>query len=331
MTKLNVTVLMGGTSSERDISLSTGKEILNALDRSKYRIWALDTQTKKAFLPASELAALDIEPMKSRDGETIIASVSEIALARQNDHPDVVLIAMHGKGGEDGTIQGFLETAGIPYTGSGVLASALAMDKSRCKTFLSACGVKTPAGITLSRGDEIPLGLPIPAVVKPALQGSSDGLSIVSKREDLESAVLRALEFDSVVLVEEFVSGIEITSAVLGNEDPEPLPLIEIIPAKGVYDREAKYTPGATKHVCPARLAPELTAKAQAIAVKCHTSLGCRGMSRTDMIVAPDGEIYALEVNTIPGMTPTSLLPEAAAVAGYSFSQLLDKIITFAV
>ncbi len=326
MTKLNIAVLMGGTSGERDISLSTGKQILNALDASKYRVYALDTQTRQTHFPVAD----NVQKMLAADGETQIAALTEIGAVAPNDRPDVVIVALHGKGGEDGTIQGFLDTVSIPYTGSGVLASALAMDKARCKTFLAAHGIRLPGGIALRSTDERPVDFPLPAVVKPASQGSSDGLTIVELGGDLNTALDTAFAIDDSVLVEEFVAGMEITCAVLGTTSLEPLPLVEIVPAKGVYDREAKYTPGATDEICPARLSAELTAEAQAIASKCHVALGCRGMSRTDMIVTPNGKIYVLEVNTIPGMTPTSLLPKAAATAGYTFSQLLDKLIGYA-
>ncbi|HEY3331712.1 MAG TPA: D-alanine--D-alanine ligase [Capsulimonadaceae bacterium] len=327
MTKLNVAVLMGGTSSERDISLSTGKQILGALDPAKYRVFALDTQTRETYLPPPSAA---IEQMVSVDGSTQIAALPQLPQAADRDRPDVVIVALHGKGGEDGTIQGFLDIVGIPYTGSGVLASALAMDKSRSKTFLAAHGVRFPKGVAIRRHDPRPADFPLPAVVKPSLSGSSDGLTIVPVGGDLNAALDTAFALDETVLIEEFVKGMEITCAVLGNDTLEVLPLVEIVPANGVYDREAKYTPGATDEICPARLSDDLTAKAQKIAQVCHAALGCRGMSRTDMIVTASGEIYALEVNTIPGMTPTSLLPKAAATAGYSFPQLLDKLVGYA-
>jgi len=327
MSKLNVAVLMGGTSSERDISLSTGKQILNALDTRKYRVFALDTQTRETFLPSP---GSHVEAMVSLDGSSQVAALPQLPTASERDRPDVVVVALHGKGGEDGTIQGFLDIVGVPYTGSGVLASALAMDKARAKTFLSAHGVRFPGGIVVSPNGPRPTDFPLPAVVKPALSGSSDGLTIVEPGGDLNSALDIAFAHGDDVLVEEFVKGIEITCAVIGNDELEVLPLIEILPAKGVYDREAKYTPGATDEICPARLSADLTAAAKSIAETCHRALGCRGMSRTDMIVTSTGDIYALEVNTIPGMTPTSLLPKAAATAGYSFPQLLDKLIGYA-
>jgi len=326
MPKLNVAVLMGGASAERDISLSTGRQIVNALDQVRYSVFALDTHPV-ASLPSG--MPDHIQLMQSTTADSVETSLTRLPLVKDTSRPDVVIIALHGKGGEDGTVQGFLDMLDIPYTGSGVLASALAIDKDRCKTFLRAVGVLMPEGVVVKRGDKAPQ-FTRPCVVKPAMQGSSDGVAIVGLQDDLTAAVETAWKYDESVLIEEFIQGTEITCAVLGNETLETLPLVEIVPAKGVYDREAKYTPGATDEICPARLHEKTTREAQAIAVRCHQALGCRGMSRTDMIVTPVGDIYVLEVNTIPGMTPTSLLPRAAAAAGYTFSALLDKLIGFA-
>ncbi|MDR3710041.1 MAG: D-alanine--D-alanine ligase [Capsulimonadaceae bacterium] len=325
MAKRNVAVLMGGTSSERDISLSTGRQILGALDPAKYRYYAIDSATGK-ILPGCDGSA---KALTDADGAEI-STLARLPEAAPDQRPDVAIIALHGKGGEDGVIQGFLETVGIPYTGSGVLASALALDKARSKTFLSASGILMPAGVNLGKNDPRDIPFPLPAVVKPAGSGSSDGLTIVSEGGDLGAAIELGFQYDDTILIEEFVQGTEITCAVLGNDRLEALPVIEIIPAKGVYDREAKYTPGATDEICPARLSADVTQDVQEIAIRCHRALGCRGMSRTDMIISGDGRIYVLEVNTIPGMTPTSLLPRAASVAGYTFSQLLDRLIDLA-
>jgi D-alanine-D-alanine ligase len=305
MPKLNIAIVTGGSSSERDISLVTAGRVLDNLDNTRYHGYLVDSSDRSAL-------------------ESLV-----------NSPPDVAFVAQHGRGGEDGAVQGFLETLGIPYTGSGVLASALAMDKLRCKEFLkghritmpghaafySGCGFEQLAGANTSQ---------LPLIVKPSGSGSSDGLTVVRDRASLAPALNAAFAFDSCVLVEEFIPGVEITGAVLGNDVLEPLPLIEIVPAKGIYDREAKYTPGATDEICPARLSPAVTTRAQELAQRCHRALGCRGMSRTDMMVTPSGEVYFIELNTIPGMTPTSLLPRAAQEAGYSFSQLLDRIIGLA-
>ncbi len=301
-TKRKVAVLMGGTSAEREVSLSTGRQILGALDAEKYAVTPLDTSDISALL--NSLAT---------------------------DRPDVAVIALHGKGGEDGTVQGLLELLGIRYTGSGVLASALAMDKAMSKRVLMGAGVQMPGDRTLRRGDHSPGGdLLVPLIVKPNAQGSTIGMTIVRHTDELTGAIATAFEYDDTVLVEQFITGTEITVPILGNAELEVLPIVEIVPSGGFYDYEAKYTPGATDEIVPARVSDSIAAEARRIACLCHRTLGCRGMSRTDMIVTAEGEIYTLEVNTIPGMTPTSLLPRSAQAAGYSFGQLLDRLINLA-
>jgi D-alanine-D-alanine ligase len=301
MPKLSVAVVMGGTSAERDVSLSTGRQILSALNESRYQVSSLD--------PARPAA--------------LVSALTE-------NRPDVVFIALHGPGGEDGTIQGTLDFLGLPYTGSGVLASALAMDKVMAKRMLIAQGIRMPLDRALQSGDPLPAGLSYPVVVKPNRQGSTIGMSIVKTEQDLPLALAAAFEHDETALVEEFITGMEITVPVLGNRELEPLPIVEIVPASGFYDFQAKYTPGATDEIVPARLPAALAEQARQIALLCHRSLGCRGMSRTDMFVTADGQIFTLEVNTIPGMTPTSLLPRSAEAAGIPFPRLLDRLIDLA-
>lgn len=341
---------MGGTSAEREVSLSTGRQVLQALDPERYEAFPVDT----AYLHLRGLAApatsaeLD-EPVAGESGAVVaprlpsgdalvLPSPGEPPLVGRN-RPDVALICLHGKFGEDGTIQGMLELLGIPYTGSGVLASALAMDKTMAKKLFQVEGIPTPPSVTLKgRADAdrylktLRAGtatVTCPAVVKPSRQGSTIGISIVRDAAEMPAALDTALEFDSEVLVEKFVQGMEITGPVIGNDELECLPLVEIVPTSGFYDYEAKYTAGATDEICPARLSPELTRAAQDLAARSHRALGCRGFSRTDMLVAEDG-IWVLEVNTIPGMTPTSLLPRSAEAAGMSFAGLLDQMIELA-
>lgn len=342
---------MGGTSAEREVSLSTGRQVLQALDPERYEAFPVDT----AYLHLRGLAAPDASaeldvPNSSGDSGPVTAprlpsgdalvlpSPGEPPLVGRN-RPDVALICLHGRFGEDGTIQGMLELLGIPYTGSGVLASALAMDKTMAKKLFQVEGIPTPPSVTLKgRADADrylktlragTAAVTCPAVVKPSRQGSTIGISIVQDAAQMPVALDTALEFDSEVLVEKFVQGMEITGPVIGNEELECLPLVEIVPVSGFYDYEAKYTAGATDEICPARLSPELTQKAQELAARSHRALGCRGFSRTDMLVAEDG-IWVLEVNTIPGMTPTSLLPRSAEAAGLSFCNLLDRMIELA-
>jgi D-alanine-D-alanine ligase len=298
--KLRVAVLMGGDSAEREVSLHTGAQVLDALDRDRYDAFAVDA------------AAL-----KQPNGMSSLATA------------DVVFIALHGPGGEDGAIQGLLQWMGLPYTGSGVAASAVAMDKDLCKRVLRDAGIPVPRSRAVTRdtpADEFLEGMHTPLVVKPNRQGSSFGMTIVHREVEAADAVRLALRYDSACLLEEFVSGTEITIAALGNECPRILPAIEIVPAGEFYDYASKYEEGGSRHIVPARIAPEAARRAADYAARSHQALGCRGMSRTDMIVRGD-EVVVLEVNTIPGMTRTSLLPDAAAAAGIPFPALLDGLI----
>jgi D-alanine-D-alanine ligase len=298
--KLRVAVLMGGDSAEREVSLNTGAQVLDALDRDRYNAYAVDAAMLKQPNGVSSLTGAD-----------------------------VVFIALHGPGGEDGAIQGLLEWLGLPYTGSGVAASAVAMDKDLCKRVLRDAGIPVPRSRTVTRelaADEALEGLAAPLVVKPNRQGSSFGTTIVHDAAGVMDAVRLALRYDSACLLEEFVSGTEITIAALGNECPRVLPAIEIVPAGEFYDYASKYEEGGSRHIIPARISPEAARTAADYAARSHEALGCRGMSRTDMIVRND-EVIVLEVNTIPGMTRTSLLPDAAAAAGIPFPALLDGLI----
>ena len=303
MKKLRLALLSGGISSEREVSLNSGNQVYEALDKDAYEILRYDPKTDLPKL-AQEAAGID-----------------------------AALVILHGPYGEDGTVQGFLDLLGIPYQGSGVLGSAVAMNKLVSKQLYQQAGLPVPAYVVLKKGDPVDsvqleerLGLPL--VIKPLEGGSSVGMSIEHSRDRLGEAVDKALQYDDAVLVEAFIDGIEITGGVLGNDAPQALPLIEIIPNEGYgfFDYEAKYTPGATREICPARIDEALTQKAQTYAVMAHEILGCRGYSRTDMMLR-GGELFVLETNTIPGMTATSLFPQMAAAAGYSFTALLDRLI----
>ena len=306
MEKLTVALLSGGRSAEREVSLKSGEQVYQALNKNRYNIRRYD--------PRDDLARL-------------IAEAGEL---------DVALIILHGRYGEDGTIQGLLELLDIPYHGSGVLGSALGINKILSKRLYEHAGLPTSPYLILDRADpdkqaRVQEVLGFPVVVKPEHEGSSIGLSIVVEAGNLKPALELAAEYDRFVLVEKYLEGTEITAAVLGNLDPQPLPLVEIVPGDQYefFDYEAKYKPGATEEICPARLNEELTKKAQDYAVRAHQALRCRGYSRTDMIVSND-EVYILETNTIPGMTATSLYPQAAAAAGIGFAELLDRLIELA-
>ncbi len=341
--KIRVAVLMGGISSERNISLSTGRQILEALDPGRYEVIGVDA----ALLPGStrhQLKGADVEidaVAAARDAlaaSTSLATVDHIAGSNGSLRPDVVFIALHGKYGEDGTIQGMLELLGVPYTGSGVLASALAMDKSMAKKVLAADGIPVPESVDFvvrdGRWDERAVSTAVerlgyPVIVKPSCQGSSFGLKKVSGPAELNHAIEEAATYDERIIVERFIEGRELTVGVLGNDSPFALPVTEIVPKNAFYDYESKYATGGSEHIVPAHISEEEAAEAQRLALAAHKSLGCRGVSRTDIMMS-GGSMYVLEVNTIPGMTPTSLLPEAARVAGIPFSRLLDMLVDFA-
>jgi len=308
--RLRVALLAGGTSGEREVSLKGAQGVIKALSPERYEVTLYD--------PAQDLSRL-------------VADAKNI---------DVAFILLHGPLGEDGTVQGFLDLLGIPYQGSGVLGSALAMNKQVAKTLYCHAGILVPDWRLITNNDiQNPAGLTrrlieqlgLPLIIKPVSQGSSLGMSLIKRSEELLAGLEAALVFDHEVLVEQFISGREITGGVLGNEDPIALPLVEIIPGETYtfFDYEAKYRPGASREICPAILSPPLTEKAKDYALKAHQTLHLRGYSRTDMMVREE-EIFVLETNTIPGMTETSLLPQAAQAAGLSFSELLDRLIELA-
>jgi D-alanine-D-alanine ligase len=303
MKKLTVALLSGGISSEREVSLHSGDQVYEALDKDKYEIRRYD--------PKTDLARL-------------VDDAQQI---------DVALIILHGPFGEDGTVQGLLDLLNIPYQGSGVLGSALAMNKIVTKHLYEKSDLPVPPYIIHQSGAKMDseacirqMGLPL--VIKPVAAGSSVGMSIVRSIGDLKPAVDKAHAHDTQILIEAYVDGIELTVGVIGNEELEAFPVIEIIPddAHEFFDYEAKYTAGVTQEICPARINADLTEKAQSYAKIAHEALFCSGYSRTDMILK-DNVLFVLETNTIPGMTATSLLPQAAQKAGLSFTQLLDKLI----
>ncbi|MBW3623555.1 MAG: D-alanine--D-alanine ligase [Armatimonadetes bacterium] len=342
MGKLKVAVLMGGRSEEREISLKTGTGIIHALDPERYEAVALDTGGTEAPILNSNGSGESPSPNAQHptpDAQHPTPNTSVQpqgtllnAVLQKQSHPDVVFMALHGKYGEDGTVQGMLELLNVPYTGSGVLTSALAMNKAMTKRLFKSEGIPTPPFIVLDDPEKAPYVadyFALPIVVKPNQQGSSFGMTIVQEKEGLKPAVELALKYDGEALLEKYIRGTEITVAVLGNRDPKTLPVIEIAPKRDFYDFEAKYTPGHTEFHIPARIDPQQAKLAADYALRAHKLLGCRGVSRVDMIMDTEG-IWVLEVNTIPGMTATSLVPKAAAAAGITYSQLCDRLIELA-
>lgn len=299
MTK-HVAVLMGGWSAEREVSLRSGKACADALEGEGYRVTRVDVQ---------------------RNIAQVLADLN----------PDVAFNVLHGVPGEDGTVQGVLEVLGIPYTHSGVLASALAMDKAQARIIMAAAGVPVAEGRVVTRAeaaqDHV---MERPYVLKPVAEGSSVGVFIVTEehRHPPQELTRPDWKHGELLLAERYIPGLELTCAVMGDE---ALDVIEIEPATRFYDYEAKYAPGGSRHILPARIKPNIYQKAQILALKAHRALGCRGISRADFRFdnRPDGsgELFCLEVNTQPGMTETSLVPELAAYRGMSFGGLVRWIL----
>ena len=297
--KYRIGVLAGGPSSEREISLKSGKAVVEGLE---------SLGLKPVFLDVSE------------DNFSSLLMDSGV---------DLAFIALHGRFGEDGTVQRMLEEEGIPYTGSGPDSSSLALDKVLSKKKFIENGLKVPGYVMVSSAEEVnEKEAPFPSAVKPRREGSSMGLSIVHKREDLVRAVEHALEFDREALIEEYVPGREITVGVL---EGGALPVVEIKSSSGIYDFESKYTSSETQYIVPAELSPEEHRIAQEAGLRAHNSLGCKGFSRVDMRLTDSGEIFILEVNTIPGLTERSLLPMAAREEGISFPDLCIQMLCNAV
>ena len=312
-----ITLLMGGVSAEREVSLSGGKMVFEALDKTKFRVTAID-----------------------------LRDLSDLLALRENK-PDLVFPVLHGRGGEDGVVQGILDWLQIPYVGSGALASALAMNKVATKAVFAQNGIPVISGVTVTRArftehtaTELLTRLTCPLFVKPNAEGSTFGATLVHLPETLQEALALALNYDDTVLIETYLTGTEITCGVLERTEtgePFALPVVEIVPKAEIYDYESKYAPGGSEHIIPARLSAKTLERVQTIAVECHKLLGCRDLSRTDFIVThtkngrdASESPYVLETNTLPGMTPTSLLPDAARSAGYSFAQLLEHLIASA-
>ncbi|MBV8153917.1 MAG: D-alanine--D-alanine ligase [Candidatus Eremiobacteraeota bacterium] len=296
-----VAVAMGGSSAEREISIQSGTMILRALQSLGYDAKSIDYD------------------------ERFVDAMRELK-------PDIVFNALHGPGGEDGHVQALLEYLSIAYTGSGVEAAALSMDKHLTKKLLAAEGLPTAAWDLFElSGGTLPLlpgSLDLPLVVKPRFEGSALGVVIVRTHEQWTTAMLNASKTYSEVLAEEFVDGREFTCGVLGEE---ALPIVEIVPNRDeFYTYEAKYQPGGSTHIVPARIDEDLAARMQMLALSAHRLIGLRDCSRTDFIVSRDNRPYILEINSLPGMTPTSLLPDAAAAVGISFEALVDRLVGYA-
>ena len=298
---IRVAVLLGGISNEREISLKSGRKVIKFLDKNLYRVSSYDPKTQ------------------------LMKLIKDVKAGKV----DVVFNALHGKGGEDGTIQGLLDWLSVPYTGSGVAASALAMDKARSKAIYRENGIPTPASLMVDSVDlkRIKTKLGKQIVIKPNADGSSVGVSVNPPQSKWKKLIESRIKAEGSCLIEAFRSGRELTVGVLGSE---ALPVVEIRPKTAFFDYEAKYTPGMSDDICPAPLPSAITKKAQELGLAAHRALGCRGYSRTDMILSKKG-LEVLETNTLPGMTETSLLPMAAKTTGMPFPKLLDRMIRLAI
>ena len=301
-----ILVLMGGESTEREVSLRSGAAVANALRERFDNVIELDL-TKNTL---GKIAEID---------------------------PDCAFIALHGKGGEDGTVQGLLKWMGIPYTGPGTLASALCLDKMMTKKVLSLSGVPTPEFLCIPTNADPKeavagairvLGLPL--VLKANCQGSSIGVAILREREGAAEILAELFTYGDQVLAEKFLSGTELTVPVMGNDKLLVLPPIEITSSGKFYDYQSKYTPGGSRHIIPARISPEVEKKVKAIAAKAYSETGCRGLARVDMMLDEKNEPFVIEINTSPGMTETSLFPDAARAAGISFPELCETLVDLA-
>jgi len=326
---------MGGTSAERDVSLASGVRVAEALRSRGHEVVSVDT-AHGVLSAADEQALLGGKVVKTipPDVQSLVRLNAQLPSTLWSlPNSDVVFLALHGGQGEDGTLQALLDLTGVPYTGSGHLPSALAMDKDLSKHLFRAAGVPTarwrmaPASGIDGFIDEVEGELGLPVVVKPSKQGSTVGLTVVREIGALGAAIEEALKYDDEVMVEQFIPGRELTVGILGHE---ALPVGEIIPVHEIYDYECKYTAGMAREIFPADLTAEQTSTIQELARRAFRALKLRGYARIDFRMAPDGVFYCLEANTLPGMTALSLIPQAATAAGISFPELCERIVRLA-
>lgn len=328
---IQITLLLGGTSPERSVSKSTGKAIYKQLTELGYKTKLIDPAygLNQPSDPGQFFAEEDFAPLSNRN-------VIDVLNSKLLNDTDLAFLALHGKWSEDGTIQSVLDLRGIKYTGSGVLASALAMDKSMSKVMFQHFDVHTPKWFVVSSGDKdyttikdkIEKFFGYPCVVKPNDQGSTIGLTVCREKSQIEEALQLALQYSDKALVEEYIEGHEVTVGILENE---ALPVLEIKPKHNLYDYECKYTHGMSDYIVPAQIPENIAHHLQHQALLAFCSVGCKGYGRVDFRMTDDYKTYCLEVNTLPGMTDTSLVPKMAKAAGIGFGELLERIIKMAI
>jgi D-alanine-D-alanine ligase len=331
--KLRVAVLFGGTSSERDVSIASGSQVIGALRQAGHDVIAVDTATGVLDAAAEKQllsgGVKDLPPDEQALDMMRTGDATALTQAPELEGVDVLFLALHGGAGEGGTLQALLDMTGLPYTGSGMLGSAMAMDKDVSKRLMRAAGVPTPewlmAPVLL---EDIEERIGYPCVIKPSKQGSTVGLSIVKQADQLEPAVQLAAKYDDEVMIEQFIPGREFTVPVLGDD---ALPVGEIISKNEIFDYEAKYQPGGAQEIFPADLTGPETVQVQLLALKTHRALKLRGFSRIDFRLDADGVFWCLEANTLPGMTAASLFPKGAAAAGITFPEVCERICRLAI
>ena len=325
---MRVAVLFGGTSAERDVSIASGAQVMKALREAGHEVVAVDT-ARGMLGPGDEqrLLASGVAPAPPRDEELAMVragATSPLPSMGELGEIDVVFLTLHGGTGEDGTIQALLDLTGIPYVGSGHAASATAMDKDLSKRLFRAAGIPTAEWLMAPvDADEAQARLGYPLVVKPNKQGSTVGLTVVRSADQLDAAVQEAFRYDDEVMLEAFIPGRELTCGILAGQ---PLGVGEIVIKSDVFDYESKYQEGGAEEIFPAELTEEQTRTIQDLSVRAHRALKLEGFSRVDFRMDAEGGLWCLEVNTLPGMTRTSLLPQSAQAAGISFPELCDRI-----
>ncbi len=336
---MNIVVLAGGTSTERDISIMTGVNVAKSLKRNGHNVNLIDVflgtdkykSSEDFFNEDNDFDKVEKE-LKAKTAD--IPAIIEERL--KNGKPffgnsvlefckkaDIVFMGLHGANGEDGKIQGTFDLLGIKYTGTGYLSSAISMDKELTKKVLISEGIPMPKGVSLKKGHKLEY-VPFPCVVKPCCGGSSVGVSIVQSEDDFKAAVEEAFTYEDNILVEEYINGREFSVAVV---DGKALPVVEIVPLKGFYDYENKYKDGASEHISPARIPDDITKKMQRWAEKACEAVGITSYARVDQLLDKDNNIYCLEINTLPGMTPNSLIPIEAQAMGMSYDELTQQLI----